>query len=176
MNVLYGLGTAIATKRVDQSGTPPSREIDKGALMAKKVLLVTDSSTTLLMEQMIVKSYTKHEFVTATDGFEAIQRAIQEKPDLVLMDVVMPRMNGVEACRRMRLEEGLTETPIVLVTTRGEEQCVEAGWQNGCTDYITKPINCRELVALIHSYLERNRVPARDTTGNLSLRDDAVSA
>lgn len=172
---MFRLGTAIATMRSNKVNTS-LRKSDKGVRMLKKVLLVTDSSTTLLMEQMIVKNYTKHEFVTATDGLEAIERAIQEKPDLVLMDVVMPRMDGVEACRRMRLEEGLKETPIVLVTTRGEEQCVEAGWQSGCTDYITKPINCRELLALIHSHLERSRGPSRDTTGNLLLRDDAVSA
>src|ERR1700687_357709 len=112
--------------------------------MSKKVLLVTDSSTTLLIEQMILKNYTQHEFVTATNGVEAIERAVEEKPDLVLMDVVMPRMNGFEACKRMRLKEGLKEVPVILVTTRGEEEYVEAGWQSGCTDYITKPINCRE--------------------------------
>jgi CheY-like chemotaxis protein len=121
--------------------------------MPKKILLVDDSGTTLLMEQMILKNYTKYESVTAKDGLEAIERAVQEKPDLVLMDVVMPRMNGFEACKRMRLEEGLQETPIILVTTRGEEQYVEAGYQSGCNDYITKPINSRELVALLDSYL-----------------------
>jgi CheY-like chemotaxis protein len=61
--------------------------------MSTKVLLVTNSSTTLLLEQMIVQNYTRHEFVTATDGVEAIQRAVEERPDLVLMDVVMPRLN-----------------------------------------------------------------------------------
>jgi CheY-like chemotaxis protein len=121
--------------------------------MTKKILLVDDSSTTLLMEQMILKNYTRYESVTATDGLSAIERAVEEKPDLILMDVVMPRMNGFEACKRMRLEEGLQETPIILVTTRGEERYVEAGYQSGCNDYITKPINSRELVALIQSYL-----------------------
>ncbi len=121
--------------------------------MPKKILLVDDSSTTLLMEQMILKNYTDYEFVTAMDGLQAIQTATSEKPDLVLMDVVMPRMNGFEACKRMRLEKGLQETPVILVTTRGEEQYVEAGFQSGCNDYITKPINSRELVALLHSYL-----------------------
>jgi CheY-like chemotaxis protein len=121
--------------------------------MPKKILLVDDSTTTLLMEQMILRNYTRYESVTAADGLEAINRAIEEKPDLVLMDVVMPRMNGFEACKRMRLEEGLQETPIILVTTRGEEQYVEAGYQSGCNDYITKPIDSRELVALLDSYL-----------------------
>jgi len=121
--------------------------------MAKKVLLVDDSTTTLMMEEMILKQRTAYETVTAKDGLDAIARAVEVTPDLVLMDVVMPRMNGFEACKRMRLENSLRNTPIILVTTRGEEEYVEAGFQSGCNDYITKPINSRELVTLLHSYL-----------------------
>jgi CheY-like chemotaxis protein len=121
--------------------------------MAKKVLLVDDSTTTLMMEEMILKQRTAYQTVTAKDGLDAIERAVEETPDLVLMDVVMPRMNGFEACKRMRLENSLKTTPIILVTTRGEEEYVEAGFQSGCNDYITKPINSRELVTLLHSYL-----------------------
>jgi CheY-like chemotaxis protein len=121
--------------------------------MAKKVLLVDDSTTTLMMEEMILKQRTAYETVTAKDGLDAIARAVEETPDLVLMDVVMPRMNGFEACKRMRLENSLKNTPIILVTTRGEEEYVEAGFQSGCNDYITKPINSSELVNLLHSYL-----------------------
>jgi PleD family two-component response regulator len=121
--------------------------------MAKKVLLVDDSTTTLMMEEMILKQRTAYETVTAKDGLDAIARAVEVTPDLVLMDVVMPRMNGFEACKRMRLESSLRTTPIILVTTRGEEEYVEAGFQSGCNDYITKPINSRELVTLLHSYL-----------------------
>jgi len=121
--------------------------------MAKKVLLVDDSTTTLMMEEMILKQRTAYETVTAKDGLDAIARAVETNPDLVLMDVVMPRMNGFEACKRMRLENSLRTTPIILVTTRGEEEYVEAGFQSGCNDYITKPINSRELVTLLQSYL-----------------------
>jgi len=121
--------------------------------MAKKVLLVDDSTTTLMMEEMILKKSTTYECITAKDGLDAIARAVEETPDLVLMDVVMPRMNGFEACKRMRLEGSLRDTPIILVTTRGEEEYVEAGYQSGCNDYITKPINSRELVTLLHSYI-----------------------
>ncbi len=121
--------------------------------MAKKVLLVDDSTTTLMMEEMILKQRTAYQTVTAKDGLDAIARAVEETPDLVLMDVVMPRMNGFEACKRMRLESSLRNTPIILVTTRGEEEYVEAGFQSGCNDYITKPINSRELVTLLHNYL-----------------------
>lgn len=121
--------------------------------MAKKVLLVDDSTTTLMMEEMILKQRTAYDCATAKDGLDAIERAVEMQPDLVLMDVVMPRMNGFEACKRMRLEKSLRGTPIILVTTRGEEEYVEAGFQSGCNDYITKPINSRELVTLLHSYL-----------------------
>ena len=121
--------------------------------MAKKVLLVDDSTTTLLMEEMILKQRTSYQTITAKDGLDAIAVATDQAPDLVLMDVVMPRMNGFEACKRMRLQDSLRDTPIILVTTRGEEEYVEAGFQSGCNDYLTKPVNSRELVTLLQSYL-----------------------
>jgi two-component system alkaline phosphatase synthesis response regulator PhoP len=121
--------------------------------MAKKVLLVDDSTTTLLMEQMIVSRRTPYQCVTASNGLEAVTKATEENPDLVLMDVVMPHMNGFEACRKIRQMEKTRNTPIILVTTRGEESYVEAGFQSGCNDYITKPINSNELVSLLTSYL-----------------------
>ena len=121
--------------------------------MPKKVLLVDDSSTTLMLEEAILKQNTPYHCVTARDGLDAISRAMVENPDLVLMDVVMPRLNGFEACKRMRLEKSLRDIPIILVTTRGEEEYVEAGFQSGCNDYITKPVDGFELVTLLQSYL-----------------------
>ena len=121
--------------------------------MPKKVLLVDDSTTTLMMEEMILKQRTGYECVTAIDGLDAISRAMVETPDLILMDIVMPRMNGFGACKRMRLQPSLRETPIILVTTCGDEEYVEAGFQSGCSDYITKPIDGFELVTLLQNYL-----------------------
>jgi CheY-like chemotaxis protein len=126
---------------------------EKEEMMAKKILLVDDSSTTLMMQRMILERRTRYSCVTATNGLEAVAKAEQENPDLILMDVVMPQMNGFEACKKMRQSEVTRETPIILVTTRGEESYVEAGFQSGCNDYITKPINSSELVNLLHSYL-----------------------
>jgi CheY-like chemotaxis protein len=71
----------------------------------------------------------------------------------VLMDVVMPHMNGFEACKQMRQQPATREIPIVLLTTRGEESYMEAGFQSGCNDYLTKPVNGDELVKLLESYL-----------------------
>jgi CheY-like chemotaxis protein len=119
----------------------------------KKVLIVDDSSTTLMMERMILERRTPYQCVTAMNGAEAVAKAEVENPDLILMDVVMPKMNGFEACKELRQKESTRETPIILVTTRGEESYVEAGFQSGCNDYITKPINSSELVKLLQSYL-----------------------
>ena len=121
--------------------------------MPKTVLVVDDSKTALLMQREIVEARTPYHCVTAADGQEAVEKAEQERPDLILMDVVMPRMNGFEACKKMRQHPSTRDIPIVLVTTRGEESYMEAGFQSGCNDYITKPVNGEELVALLQSYL-----------------------
>jgi CheY-like chemotaxis protein len=122
-------------------------------MVAKKILLVDDSRTALMIERSILENCTPYQCVTAMDGTEALARMREEKPDLVLMDVVMPRMNGFETCRKMREQPDTREIPIILVTTRREESYTEAGFASGCNDYITKPIDSRELVELLHSYL-----------------------
>ena len=121
--------------------------------MSKKILVVDDSRTALMMECEILGKRTTYQCVTAADGQEAVEKAQLERPDLVLMDVVMPRMNGFEACKMMRQQSATREIPIVLVTTRSEESYMEAGFQSGCNDYITKPVDGAELVALLQSYL-----------------------
>ncbi len=121
--------------------------------MSKKVLIVDDSSTALMMSQMILTKRTSYQIVTAANGEEAIAKAVQELPNLILMDVVMPKMNGFEACRELRKNESTAGIPVVMVTTRGEQDCVEIGFESGCNDYITKPVNAKELVTLVKSYL-----------------------
>jgi len=118
----------------------------------KKILLVDDSATILMMERTILMKG-PYDVVTASDGEQGVAKALTEKPDLILMDVIMPRMNGFEACRRIREEEGIRATPIIMVTTRGEETNVELGYQAGCSDYVTKPINAVELMTKLKSYL-----------------------
>ena len=118
----------------------------------KKILLVDDSATILMMERTILMKG-PYEIVTASDGEQGVAKALAEKPDLILMDVIMPRMNGFEACRRIREEDATKSTPIIMVTTRGEEANVEAAFQAGCSDYVTKPINALELMTKLKSLL-----------------------
>ena len=121
-------------------------------MLPKKILLVDDSATALMWERMILKSE-PYALLTATDGVQAVETAKRERPDLILMDVMMPRMNGFEACEALRASPATREVPIIMVTTRGEASNVEAGYASGCTDYITKPIDRLELLAKVRSCL-----------------------
>ena len=120
----------------------------------KKILLVDDSRTSLFMERMILRQG-PYDLVTANDGQEAVEQAQAESPDLILMDVIMPRMTGFEALRALRLLEATRDIPVILVTTRGESDNVEEGWEAGCNDYVNKPINPEELLAKVRSCLAR---------------------
>lgn len=115
----------------------------------KKVLLVDDSTTALLMEQMILRNRADFELIVARDGQEAVEKTLAELPDLIVMDVVMPRMTGIEACKQIRSQDPTRHIPIILVTTRGEPENVEIGYASGCNDYVTKPINGAELITKI---------------------------
>ena len=118
----------------------------------KKILLVDDSKTVLMMEQMILNK-AAYELVTAHDGRQAIAKANSERPDLILMDVMMPEMGGFEACKQLRSVETTRGIPIIMVTTRGEAESIEQGYASGCSDYITKPINGMELLSKLKNYL-----------------------
>lgn len=120
--------------------------------MKKKILLVDDSSTVILMEKMILAKG-PYEIVTARDGVEGIAKAKSEKPDVILLDVMMPNMDGITACGELRRNSETAHIPIVMVTTRGEEQNIEAAFRNGCTDYVTKPISGIELLTKLSNIL-----------------------
>jgi CheY-like chemotaxis protein len=119
----------------------------------KKILVVDDSKTALFMVTTILKK-TPYQVVTAHDGEHALEVATAERPDLVLMDVVMPRKTGFEACRELKQRPDTRHIPIILVTTRGEEENVESGFESGCNDYVTKPVNAQELLAKVRDHIE----------------------
>src|ERR1044071_3634448 len=98
--------------------------------MSRKILLVDDSATVLMMERMILASE-RFQIVTAGNGEEAHTRAREELPDLILMDIVMPKMNGIMACRAIKQDPATKHIPIILVTTRGEAESLEAGYESG---------------------------------------------
>ena len=119
----------------------------------KKVLLVDDSNTVLMLQQLML-SEAGFTILIARNGREAVAKAMAEQPDLILMDVVMPEMDGIEAVRRIRQHPALKATPIIMVTTRNEPENVARGYAAGCTAYLTKPFDSAGLLAKMRSYLD----------------------
>jgi CheY-like chemotaxis protein len=118
----------------------------------KKVLLVDDSNTVLMMEKMILAKG-PYDVVTARDGVEGVAKAKSERPDAILLDVMMPNLDGLSACAAIRTEPATAHIPIVMVTTRGEETNIETAFRNGANDYVTKPINGLELLSKLSNIL-----------------------
>ena len=126
--------------------------------MAKTILVVDDTESL----RTLVKSYLTQEgfrVLTAADGRQALFLARDEKPDLILLDLMMPEMGGYEF---MRVYGREAETPIIILTARVEENEKVLGLELGADDYVTKPFNPREVVARVKAILRRMRPPRTD--------------
>ena len=123
--------------------------------MSRKILFVDDCSTTLLLEHVVFARRADYNLIRARDGEEAIQKAVTEQPDLILMDGILPNMN---ACREMRKIQELQRVPILLVTSAGGPSNIENGFASGRNDDLAKPLNWRDLVEMVNTYLTRHSV------------------
>ena len=124
-----------------------------------KILVVDDSPTSILWQRLILEA-DGFEVIAAKDGLEGVRAAFQHRPALLLLDVIMPNMGGFEACRLIRGHPELGATPIIMLTTRSEMQSVTEGFEAGCNEYITKPIDRTELLAKVRGYLDGRGVAA----------------
>jgi DNA-binding response OmpR family regulator len=98
--------------------------------------------------------------ITASDGIEGLRRALEESPDLVILDVMMPQMSGLEVCRQLRAKRA--SIPIIMLTARGQEVDKVVGLELGADDYVTKPFSIRELLARVKAILRRTAVIPKD--------------
>src|SRR5574338_666366 len=119
--------------------------------MSETILVVDDQSS---VRQLLQEYLTEQGFrvVTAPDGQNAIYMARHEQPDLILLDIMMPKMDGYQFLRQFRQER---QTPVIIVTAREEETDAVLGLELGADDYVVKPFRMRELVARIHAVLRR---------------------
>ena len=119
-----------------------------------KILLVDDEPDILeiISYNLTAQGYT---VFTANNGQKAIKKALKEKPQLIILDVMMPEMDGIEACEQIRKIPELEDTIITFLTARGEDYSQVAGFEAGADDYITKPIKPKVLVSKIKSLLRR---------------------
>jgi class 3 adenylate cyclase/CheY-like chemotaxis protein len=117
-----------------------------------RILVVDDDPTNvdILRTRLAAHGY---EVLTAGDGEQALAAAREHSPDLVLLDVMMPRLDGIEACRRLKADASLAFTPVVMVTAKGEAKDVVEGLEAGADDYLPKPVDHSALVARVRSML-----------------------
>ena len=119
----------------------------------KKILVVEDSSTMRLFIRMFLRSISDVRITEATDGLDGLEKLGKESFDLVITDVNMPRLDGLQLIERIRGSLGL-KMPIIILTTRGEKENVEKGISLGANNYVTKPIVGPTLTNLVMDYIQ----------------------
>lgn len=135
----------------------------------RKVLIVDDDEDILdLLSYNLSKE--GYQVFQASDGVEALEVAKAKLPELIILDIMMPQMDGVEACRLMRQEEGLAKAHIIFLTARIEEYSEVAAFDSGADDFISKPIKPRALISRVNSYFKRSE-KKEEQTGILEMGD-----
>lgn len=119
-----------------------------------KILLVDDEPDILEIVNYNL-SAEGYQVYTAKNGLEAIEKAKKKLPHLIILDVMMPEMDGIEACEKLRITPGLENTIITFLTARGEDYSQLAGFEAGADDYITKPIKPKVLLSKVKALLRR---------------------
>ena len=130
---------------------------NKDTRMKKKdiTILLVDDEPDILEILSYNLSSEGYEIITAKNGAEGVSKAKKKQPDLIILDVMMPEMDGIEACEIMRKTPGLENTIITFLTARGEDYSQVAGFDAGADDYITKPIKPKVLVSKVNALLRR---------------------
>jgi DNA-binding response OmpR family regulator len=100
-------------------------------------------------------SFAGHEVISGSNGEEAVQLARQNNPDLVILDVRMPRMTGYEACHQIKTDASLSHIPVIFLSAKGQEAEMQAGLDAGCVDYIVKPFSPDQLTHQVLIVLEK---------------------
>jgi len=129
--------------------------------MKSKILIVEDEPAMVagLRDNF---EYEGYEVISAADGVTGLERALKDSPDLVVLDVMMPRMSGLDVCKQLKAQR--PAVPIIMLTARGQEIDKVVGLELGADDYVTKPFSVRELMARVKAVLRRSSatVPAQD--------------
>lgn len=127
-----------------------------GKMSSVRVLAVDDSPTILEMIQAILVAG-GYEVITATDGQEALNAARSEAPDLILLDVMLPKLDGYRVCRLLKFDQKFKSIPIIMLTAKSEEQSVVTGIRTGADQYLTKPIEPERLLSAVAEELNKVR-------------------
>ena len=142
--------------------------------MGRKILVVDDEA--VLVETIAYNlEQAGYSVSTAFDGASALQAAHRETPDLIILDIMLPEMDGLEVCRQLRRDSNTATTPIMMLTAKSDEIDKVVGLEVGADDYVTKPFGRRELLARVRALLRRSEyIPATDTENGSQKSDNEV--
>jgi two-component system response regulator VicR len=132
----------------------------------RTVLIIEDDATLLRGLQDNFRSH-GYQVIAAANGQQGLQSALDRAPDLIILDIMLPKVNGFEICRRLRAMK--IEAPIIMLTARDEESDVVLGLNLGADDYVTKPFSVKELMARVGAALRRRETPKKFAFGDFEL-------
>ena len=135
-------------------------QVKTGEEQNRAKILVVEDEPNMVVGLRDNFEFEGYEVITARDGVEGLQLALEESPDLVVLDVMMPRMSGLEVCKQLRAQRA--SIPIIMLTARGQEVDKVVGLELGADDYVTKPFSIRELLARVKAVLRRTSVVPKD--------------
>jgi CheY-like chemotaxis protein len=128
--------------------------------MNEKILIVEDNPQNMRLIQMTLEMR-GYVLLEAIDGEEGLNTAIRERPDLIIMDIQLPKMNGLDVVRKLRQTSGFEGVPIIAITAYAMKSDEERSIEAGCNAYLPKPINTRELPKIISDMLSNKKAPGR---------------
>ncbi len=139
----------------------------------RKILVIEDEAD---IREVIIYNLIRENYDTlgASDGEEGMRLIQAESPDLVLLDLMLPGVNGLDICKRLKMEPSLGSIAIIMVTAKGEEADIVLGLELGADDYVTKPFSPKELVSRVKAVLRRSRAERQDETGDRIVREGLV--
>lgn len=142
--------------------------------MTQKTLLLVEDDSDLLEILRLTFEMEGYRLVVAMDGEQALDKAKRHAPDLVVLDIMLPKLDGIEVCRRIRADVALQHIPILMLTAKGEESDVVLGLGIGADDYMIKPARPQELTARVRNLLRRTPRKEATVTDALISVDDMV--
>jgi DNA-binding response OmpR family regulator len=132
----------------------------KGEGMAAAKILIVEDEPNMVAGLRDNFEFEGFEVLTALDGVQGLERALKESPDLVVLDVMMPRLSGLDVCKQLKAKR--PSIPIIMLTARGQEVDKVVGLELGADDYVTKPFSIRELLARVKAVLRRSQTLPKD--------------
>ena len=133
--------------------------------MPKKILVVDDERQIVKLVEINLRK-AGYDVVCAYDGVEALEKVQNDRPDMIVLDVMMPRMNGFDVLKKLQANPETEQIPVIMLTAKAQDADIFAGWQSGVSSYLTKPFNPRELLTFVQRIFESmDQGPGDDDDG-----------